>query len=173
MTHILEIPLKGKVQLWFHYAQSVNSCFNPFTCVILFYFVGDLVHSALLGQMRLACHEATEILLSAKNRRLRLIRTYKDLQRSSEVERERPESENGISKVGGLLGLGKVLFVLSDSNMHFSLLAYEENNCKPLKTTYRRSEGGFSLWLVEFVFLLLRSRQGLYASVRVCVCVCV
>lgn len=46
---------------------------------------------------------------------------------------------------------GTVLFVLSDPVMHFSLSVYEGNQCRPLKTTYNRSERVrrryFSGWL--------------------------
>jgi len=60
------------------------------------------------------------------------------------VRKKQRKNKAHISKVGGSAGLGTVQFVLSDPAMHFSLAVYEKP-CRPLKTTYHRSERGFTL----------------------------
>lgn len=83
-----------------------------------------------------------------KNRRLRIIGALKPFNEERERERKRKygESRRRKKKHTHILSgwfwrvWGTVLFVLSDPVMHFSLSVYEENHCRPLKTTYHRSD---------------------------------
>lgn len=130
--------------------------------------------------MSLTSYQTTELLLNATwtgawfNWSLKIPsmdRYEKERGRAPKVRMKQKKNKEHISKVGGSASLGTLLFVLSDPAMHFSRAVYEENHCRPLKTTYRRSEKGFPLpgWISVYIVEVMA--RPVCVCVRVCECV--